>query len=196
MPAGRLPLAALALAAIATIFSGACGSPPDKEIQQAQGALDAARAAGAEQYARAEYTAAEEALKRAREAVEQRDYQAALNSALDSRERAQNAAKEAADGKATARGDADRALSDATTALNVARGKLKTAEGARIPAKTLAKPRQTISDGEQTLQKARAAFGTGDYLGATKLANTAAGRLVSAGRDLDAVATIMGRRRR
>jgi hypothetical protein len=194
MPRGCWSLVA-ALSA-ATILFAACGSPPDKEIQQAQGALDAARAAGAEQYAHTEFTAAEEALKHAHEAVDQRDYQAALNHALDSRERAQNAAKEAADGKATARGDADRALSDATTALTSARGKLRAAEGARIPAKTLARPRQTIADGEQTLQKARAAFGGGDYLGATKLATAASGRLVSAGRDLDAVASIMGRRRR
>ena len=71
----------------------ACGGePPDKEMQQAQGAIDAARAAGADQYAHEEFAAAQEALTHANEAVEQRDYRLALNHALDSRERAQNAA--------------------------------------------------------------------------------------------------------
>src|SRR4030088_2953978 len=83
-----------------SILSTACrGDPPEKEMQQAQGAIDAARAAGADQYAREEFTAAEEALKHAREAVDQRDYRAALNAALDARERAQTAAKEAVNGK-------------------------------------------------------------------------------------------------
>jgi len=188
--------AAAVLFFIAAISAVACGEPPEKEMQQAQGALDAARAAGADDYAHTEFTAAQDALKRAREAVDQRDYQAALNHALDSRERAQNAAKEAADGKATARGDAERAISDATAALTAVRVKLKTAESGRISPKTLAKPRQTIADGEQALQKARAAFGRGDYLGASRLATPAGARLVTAARDLDAVTTIMGRRRR
>src|SRR5436305_4017823 len=154
----RASIIAAVVLAVASAATMACGAPPDKEIQQAQGAIDAARAAGADTYATAEFTAAQDALKQAHEAVDQRDYQSALNHALDSRERAQNAAKEAADRKATARGDAERALSDATTALTAVRVKLKTAESGRISPKTLAKPRQTIADGEQALQKARAAF--------------------------------------
>ncbi len=54
--------------------------------------------------------AADEALKNANVAVEQRDYRLALNDALDSRERAQNAAKLAVDGKAAARSAADQAI--------------------------------------------------------------------------------------
>src|SRR5947209_14527583 len=90
---------------IVSMIAAACGEPPEREMQQAQGAIDAARAAGADAYAHTEFTAAQDALKQAREAAGQHDYQSALNHALDSRERAQNAAKEAADRKATARGD-------------------------------------------------------------------------------------------
>src|SRR5260370_24602861 len=93
----------LSLALVAAIASAACGDPPEKELQQAQGAIDTARAAGADQYAREEFTAAEEALKRAHDAVAQRGYRQALNSALDARERAQTAAKESVNHKATAR---------------------------------------------------------------------------------------------
>ncbi|OLC82047.1 MAG: hypothetical protein AUH72_07955 [Acidobacteria bacterium 13_1_40CM_4_65_8] len=154
----------LSFAVAAALIGAACGDPPDKEIQQAQGAIDAARAAGADQYATAEFTAAQEALKRANDAVEQRDYRLALNHALDARERAQNAAKEAADRKTTARSEAERALLDAMTALNDAHTKLRAAETARAPVKTVVTARRVITDGEDTVQKARAAFDGGDYL--------------------------------
>ena len=52
----------------------------------------------------------------------QRDYRLALNHALDSRERAQNAAKQAADGKAAARAEADRASRPRRRAINAVAG--------------------------------------------------------------------------
>src|SRR5215472_16480734 len=98
-------LRVLTLPALITsiLLCGACDNPPEKEIDQAQGAIDAARAAGADQYAREEFEAAQEALKHANVAVSERDYRLALNYALDSRTQAQNAAKNAADQKAKAR---------------------------------------------------------------------------------------------
>jgi hypothetical protein len=150
--------------AVLAITAAACGGePPDKEIQQAQGALDAARAAGADRYAVEEFTAAEDALKRAHDAVAQRDYRLALNNALDSRERAQDAAKQAADGKAAARIAADHALSAAADALSAARNRLKAAEAAHAPGRLLNAARHTIADGEQHLQEARTALEKGDY---------------------------------
>src|SRR5688500_10357092 len=74
----------------------ACAAPPTREMDQAQGSIDAARAAGADRYATEQYDAAVKALQNAQEAVGQRDYRLALNYALDSRDRAQRAAKEAA----------------------------------------------------------------------------------------------------
>ena len=62
---------------------------------------------------------------RAQEAVGQRDYRLALNHALDSRERAQAAAKRAADERATARSDAERLLADTTAAISVATVRLQ-----------------------------------------------------------------------
>ncbi len=194
MSSGRR--AALASLAVAAVVLVACSGPPDNEMQQAQGAIETARAAGADEYAHTEFTAAQDALKQAHEAVAQRDYQSALNHALDSRERAQNAAKEAADRKATARGDAERALSDANVALTQARAKLKAAETAHVPAKTLAGPRRSINEAEQSVQKARAAFAQGDYLSVNSLAGPASSKLVTVIRDLDAVSAILAKRRR
>jgi len=133
-------------------------------MREAQSAIDTARAAGADRYARDEYSAAEDSLKKAQDAVAQRDYRLALNYALDSRERAQNSAREAADRKAAARTDAQRALASAAAALSDAKAKLRSIEGPRTPAKAHAGERRTIADIDTAVQKARTAFARGEYL--------------------------------
>ena len=87
---------------LALLLLTACGTPPHKEMDQAQGAIDAARAAGAERYAAEEFAAATGSLTLATNAVNQRDYRLALNHALESREHAQNAARQAAETAAAA----------------------------------------------------------------------------------------------
>jgi hypothetical protein len=55
----------LALLLGALVLCAACSEPPQKELDRAQGAIDAARAAGAERYATPEFSAATGALKEA-----------------------------------------------------------------------------------------------------------------------------------
>ena len=184
------------LAVSASLIVVACGEPPTKELQQAQTAIDAARAAGADRFAREEFTAAEDALKRANDAVAQRDYRLALNNALDARERAQTASRDASGRRAAARKDADRALSAATAALTEARAKLTTAVGARVPAASLDAPRTTITDAESALQKARTAFDGGDFGGASEAATRVAASLRQISRDLESAASSQTHRRR
>jgi hypothetical protein len=194
MPLARtilLPAVVVLAAAMA-----ACGNPPDREMQQAQGAIDAARAVGAEQYAAGEFLAAQDALIRAGEAVALRDYRLALNHALDSRERAQNAAKLAADAKAAARVDADHALSRMAAEVAGLQGKLKAAEATRTPARVLTPARQAIVDGEQRLQEARAAFEMGDYAQVVGAETPATEALAAAARALDTATAPATRRRR
>ena len=155
-------------------------------MQQAQAAIDSARAAGADRFAREEFAAAEGALKRSHDAVAQRDYRLALDAALDARERAQTAAKQAADEKAAARADAERALAEADAALHESRAKLKAAETARASAKVLVAARQAIADGETAVQEARTTLEQGDYLAAADRSRAAATRLRGTTRDLDA----------
>jgi len=186
----------LSLAVLAAVAGAACGDPPDKEMQQAQGAIDAARAAGADQYARDEFAAAEDALKRSHEAVGQRDYRQALNTALDARERAQEAAKETVNKKAIARADATKAIADVDAALHDARAKLRIAETARAPARILAGARKAIDNGEIAVQEARTAFDKGDYLKSIETGRAIAPALRAAMRDLDGAAAAGGRRRR
>jgi hypothetical protein len=161
----RLPAAAV-FTILLGLFTLSCADPPDKEMQQAQGALDAARAAGADQYAADEYKAAALALEKSHEAVTQRDYRLALSQALDSRERAQNAARMAADEKAAVRVEAERLLAALATEVDACAGKLKVAQSARLPAKALAPAQQQLAGSRTAMQKAREAIDRRDYLAA------------------------------
>jgi hypothetical protein len=177
------------LALITAILSASCAEPPNKEMNQAQGAIDAARAAGADKFAAAEFTAAQDALKRSEEAVAAGDYRLALSHALDSRERAQNAAKLAVDGRADARGQAERAVAEVATLLSRAQAQLKDADVARLNARTLEGPRSTVEATEKMLQEARTALKAEDYPGVTKALNSAAAKLQAALTEIDAAAS-------
>lgn len=135
----------------------------------AQGAIDAARAAGAEQYAVEPFKAATSALQEANDAVGQRDYRLALSRALDAHERAQEAARGAADGKARARSDAEVAIVAASTAVQNLRARIKAAEAAKIPARELEPAKDAAAAGESTLQEARAALKAESYPQARQL---------------------------
>ena len=174
---------------------GCGGDPPDKEIQQAQSAIDTARAAGADKYAAEEYAAAVTALANAKAAVEQRDYRLALNGALDSRERAENAAAQAAEGQAAARTAAERALAAATAAVSAGYAKVKAAGTAHLPARTLADARTAVTDAEQRVQEARTAIRNGDYDTAMTAASAATQAIKAATDRIEAAAAPPGRRR-
>jgi ABC-type oligopeptide transport system substrate-binding subunit len=154
----RLPAIGLLL-----LLAAGCSEPPQKEINQAQGAIDAARAAGADQYAVDEYTAATSALQKAHDAVDQRDYRQALSYALDARERAQDAARQAADGKARARITAENAFSQISARAQQLETRIKTAEAARVAARELQKSRATLAETRKALQEARTAIDSGNY---------------------------------
>ncbi len=155
-------------------------------MQQAQDALDAARAAGAGQYAAEEYTAAALALDKSREAVTQRDYRLALSQALDSRERAQAAAHLAADQKAAVRAEVEHSLSGLSAEIDAATAKLKAAQLLRLPAKTLAPVQREIPAAVSAMQKARTAFDQQDYLLTRSSLEGVADRVLKARTELEA----------
>ncbi len=136
-----------------------CAEPPDKEMDQAQGAIDAARAAGADQYAKTEYDAAATALQNAHEAVAAGDYRLALNYALEGREHAQNAARDTADTKARMRSDIERTLAQVDALVAKAQSQISAAERARVPPRLLRQPTRDLADSGGGL--ARTARGRG-----------------------------------
>jgi len=138
--------------------------PPSKEMNQAQGAIDAARAAGADRFAADEFTAAVDALKRADEAVKAGDYRQALSHAIDSRERAQNAAKMAVEGRADSRGEAERAIAEAATLLSRANKELANPALAKSDPKVARSAHATVAAAEKGLQEARSALASENYV--------------------------------
>jgi hypothetical protein len=174
----------------------ACGDdPPNKELQQAQLAIDAARTAGADRYAKDEFTESQHALTRAQSAVVARDYRQALNDALDARDRAQTAAKDASDKKARAKADADRAIHNVALAIIDARSKLRSAEGARRAPRLTSALRRDIAEAEKHVQEARTAFERGDYLDTLQRLAAPAARLHGSAALLDAATPPAARRR-
>jgi hypothetical protein len=145
-------------------FCAGCSAPPQKEIDRAQGAIDTARAAGAEQYAPAAFADAAGALQQAHDAVIQRDYRLALSRALDASQRAQESAKLAADGQAQARSEADMAVLTSANSLEQLESKLKAAAAARVPAQDLKVAHRALADGQRTVQNARSILAAGRYL--------------------------------
>ena len=154
---------------VAVLVAISCAEPPHKEMDQAQGAIDAARAAGAEQYAATEYAAATQALKQANDAVTGRDYRLALNYALESREQAQNAARTAADTRAKLRGDVERSIAEAKALITQARARLEGPASAQIPRNARRNSQQRLKQLEGDLQKADAALQAEKYMEADRL---------------------------
>ena len=186
----------LAAAVGTLVFLTACSEPPQKEIDRAQGAIDAARAAGADQYATEPFTAATTAMQQTREAVEQRDYRLALSRAVDANERALEAARQAADGKAQVRGAAEATIGRALTASRQLAEQIKVAESARIPARDLEPARRVHADAQRTLQEARAAMAAGKYLVASKQVEGLPERIAAQTREVSQLVEKRGKGRR
>jgi hypothetical protein len=185
------------LALAISLSAAACGgAPPDKEMHDAQQAIDRARAAGADRYAGEEYAGAVDALKDATAAVEQRDFRLALSRALDSRERAEAAAAEASNKVVAARAEAENGLLTARASLGRTQSKLKTVESGRVPAAAVSASRESIATAEQHLQEARKAFDKTDYLGASTATVAAMQAISTADAALDALLPPAARRRR
>ncbi len=182
--------AACLLAFFIAVLSASCAEPPHKEMNQAQGAIDAARSAGADKFAVEELTAAVDALKRSEEAAASGDYRQALNHALDSRDRAQNAAKMAVDGRANARGEAEAMVAELATLLSRAHAQLnvKDMNTARMAARLRA-PKATVAATDKKLQDARTALKAEDFAAVTKAVNGAAADLQAALTAIDAAST-------
>jgi hypothetical protein len=178
------------------LLASACAEPPSKEMHQAQGAIDAARAAGAEQYAPDEFKAAVDALAQADVAVTAKDYRLALASALDSRERAQLAAKAAVDARARARGNAERALAEATAVVERAEVRLKASDIPKLPRRTVVAVETQVSTARTSLQEARAALENESYEQVRRSCAAISSEINAAIATLDGPATAAGRSRK
>jgi hypothetical protein len=149
--------------AVSLVVTSACAAPPNREIEDANTALKAAKAAGADRYAAGSYHEAEEAYRLANLAVSGGDYRLALSKALESREHARDAEREAADIHARARDEVLLMMTDVAAQLAHASTELESAERRHVPRATLRGAQQTLAGVEADVQKARAAIQKQDF---------------------------------
>lgn len=187
--------AALSAITCAVAFTVACSAPPQKEIDRAQQAVDAARAAGAEQYAPDSFAEATAALQQSHEAVNQRDYRLALSRAVDASDRAQEAARAATENKAKARSQAEAAVNAVNALVMHLQARLKVAEEVRVPSRELAPPRAALKETEGALQKARALLAAANYAAAIQAVSGSDSRIRSESRVVEAAITLRTARR-
>lgn len=147
---------------VLALLSG-CSEPPQKEIDQAQAAVDAAKSAGANQYAADEYTAATTALQKSHDAVAQRDYRQALNYAIDARQRAADAAKQSDIARSHTRAAAEKLVTECSARASQLDTDIKVAEGARVAPRDLRSARTTLADAQTALQETRKSMDAGNY---------------------------------
>jgi len=99
------------LAAVSLLAYG-CASPPEAEQKAAQSAVSAARAAGADKYARSEYGAMDSALKAAESEMGAKKYKEAKEGYEKAKGLAETAAKAAEDGKAAMKAEVEKQVGD------------------------------------------------------------------------------------
>lgn len=180
----RLPALPVLLVMALSCLVG-CAEPPRKEMDQAQGAIDAARAVGAADYAATEFEAAVTALARAEEAVVQRDHRQALSHALDARERAQTAARDAANRKAELRGQAERDAATLTAAVQTASSRLDVLREGKVPPALLAPATAALTVAQQALQETRTRVDAQEFKEAAESLPAPTARLSEAMSDLE-----------
>ena len=140
-----------------------CSEPPQKEIDEARSAIDAAQAAGAAIYAAEEYAGAAAALEKARGSVDQRDYRQALNYAIDARQRAIEASRLVPDARARAKASADDELKKTADSVAHLESVLRAARDAGASAQELRGSRETLDAAKRVLQEARTALEARKY---------------------------------
>jgi hypothetical protein len=151
---------------IALAFLAACAEPPTKEHQQAESAIASARAANAATYAPDGLQAAEAALQKYDEAVAQRDYRQALNLAIDARDRAYEATKQATDAKAAVKTQAETLAREVDTLTATANARLAGTAMPRPNPQAADRIRVALKNASGALQEARTLINREDYRGA------------------------------
>jgi hypothetical protein len=144
------------------VMATACAEPPTKELSLAEGGIEAARAAGAAEFARDDLAAAEATLARAQADVTAGDYRAALGHALDANTKAQAAARAAADGRVKARLAADETLDRFAALVDRVEAALAADEAKRVPAATKRRVDAQVKAALEALAATRAAVDRGE----------------------------------
>ncbi len=172
MPARAVRHIPALLAALSVLWLTGCSAPPQKERDQADSALTAAKAADGSEYAQSEIQSAVASLIEYDRAVSNGDYRAALSHAISARDAAYHASKVAGERKAAARSEAERLIVDFEGQVMVARSRLGGSPPALAPA-VAARTKATVKTAPKLLQDARTRLEKQDYKGVVALLQNA-----------------------
>jgi len=189
------PRAVPAALCLALLLMSSCAAPPNREIADAEAALKAAQAAGAERYAVDSYRQAAEAYRSANTAVTFGDYRLALSRALESRQLSQAAVSTASDAQAHARDEVLQSMTQVATLLARTSAELDAAERRRVPRTVLRDVRQTLALVDADVQKASAAIKLQDFEGAKVTLTGVKARLDKALASLDSARPVQPSKR-
>ncbi|MEW6671635.1 MAG: hypothetical protein AB1427_08020 [Thermodesulfobacteriota bacterium] len=114
-----------------------CSQPPKQEVDAANAALQAAVAAGAEQYAAAELKAAQDLSAKLNGEMEKKDYKAAKQTAVEMKDAADKAKAAAEAEKAKAKEAATAGAAEVKQGLEKAKGLVAEAAKMKLPADLL-----------------------------------------------------------
>ena len=132
-----------------------CSEPPQKELDEARSAIEAAQAAGAETYAAEEFAGATAALQKARASVDERDYRQALSYAIDARQRAIEASRLVPEARAHVLAAADAELKKTSDSVAHLESLLRAAHDAGASAQELRPSQETLHAAQEALQETR-----------------------------------------
>lgn len=163
--ARRLPAL---LVTVSAAWLAGCSAPPQKEREQAESAITAAKAADAAEYAQTELQSAVASLVEYDRAVSQGDYRLALSHAISARDAAYHAAKVAGERKAAARSEAEGLIVDFGGLLMVARSRLG-GSPPPLPPAVASRTRATVKSSGKLMQEARSRLEKQDYKGVVAL---------------------------
>ncbi len=118
---------AIAAALVVAVLTFGCASPPEAERKAAEQAVNAAKSAGADRYAAADFKAAEQAWSEAESHMNAKKYGEAKAAYVRVKELAEKAAKGVETGKAAMKAAAEQTIADAEKRWQELEGKVKAA---------------------------------------------------------------------
>lgn len=160
-----------------TLVAVGCAKPPTQELDAAKAALDAAKAAEAEVYAPDTYRSASNAMSEANTKVEQKDYEGAKASAIQTKELADRAKSEANTNKQQIRDEAQALINRIAPGINDARTSLNNAPRGKGADSDLDQLNADLSQADANLSSARSSLNGGKFKDALSQARSAESKL-------------------
>jgi hypothetical protein len=165
---GSVWLATVALGI--SLVGAACTRPPEKEINEAEGAMKAATDAGADKYATSKFNEANTAMSDAKNKMAAKDYKAARLAARVAKAKFETATSKVPEGRAQVKTEVEGNWKQVTTAV--------TDIETKIPKMKLSKDEKTkmidaVAKIKESLGTAKTALNSGDMIGAREKVTSA-----------------------